>query len=35
MEKTVRWYLRNREWCEGVLSGGYRQERLGLGGGRS
>jgi dTDP-glucose 4,6-dehydratase len=37
MEKTVRWYLENREWCEGVLSGGYRQERLGLGsgGGRS
>jgi dTDP-glucose 4,6-dehydratase len=36
MEKTVRWYLSNREWCEGVLSGGYRQERLGLGsGGRS
>ena len=35
MEKTVRWYLENREWCEDVLSGGYRQERLGLGGGRS
>ena len=35
MEKTVRWYLRNREWCEDVLSGGYRQERLGLGGARS
>ena len=37
MEKTVRWYLRSREWCEDVLSGGYRQERLGLGsgGGRS
>ncbi len=33
MEKTVRWYLGNREWCEGVLSRGYRQERLGLGGG--
>ena len=32
MEKTVRWYLRNREWCEGVLSGSYRRERLGLGG---
>ena len=34
MEKTVRWYLENREWCEDVLSGGYRQERLGLGGGQ-
>jgi dTDP-glucose 4,6-dehydratase len=32
MEKTVRWYLRNRAWCEGVLSGSYRGERLGLGG---
>ena len=35
MEKTVRWYLRNRAWCEGVLSGSYRGERLGLGGRRS
>ena len=33
MEKTVRWYLENREWCEGVVSRGYRQERLGLGSG--
>jgi dTDP-glucose 4,6-dehydratase len=32
MEKTVRWYLRSRAWCEGVLSGSYRGERLGLGG---
>jgi dTDP-glucose 4,6-dehydratase len=31
MEKTVRWYLENRAWCEGVLSGSYRGERLGLG----
>jgi dTDP-glucose 4,6-dehydratase len=35
MEKTVRWYLQNRAWCEGVLSGSYRGERLGLGGRRS
>jgi len=34
MEKTVRWYLRNRAWCEGVLSGSCRGERLGLGGRR-
>jgi dTDP-glucose 4,6-dehydratase len=34
MQKTVRWYLRNRAWCEGVLSGSYRGERLGLGGRR-
>jgi dTDP-glucose 4,6-dehydratase len=32
MEKTVRWYLKNRAWCEGVLTGSYRGERLGLGG---
>jgi dTDP-glucose 4,6-dehydratase len=31
MEKTVRWYLENRGWCEAVLSRGYRGERLGLG----
>ena len=35
MQKTVRWYLSNRVWCEGVLSGSYRGERLGLGGRRS
>ena len=34
MEKTVRWYLDNQEWCRRVLSGAYRGERLGLGGGR-
>jgi dTDP-glucose 4,6-dehydratase len=35
MEKTVRWYLENRAWCEGVLSSGsYRAERLGLLGAR-
>jgi dTDP-glucose 4,6-dehydratase len=32
--KTVRWYLENRGWCERVLSGAYRGERLGLGGAR-
>src|SRR5215207_7469067 len=31
LEKTVRWYLENRGWCEAVLSRGYRGERLGLG----
>jgi dTDP-glucose 4,6-dehydratase len=30
LEKTVRWYLENREWCEAVLLRGYRQERLGI-----
>jgi dTDP-glucose 4,6-dehydratase len=35
MEKTVRWYLENRAWCEGALSGTYRGERLGLGEKRS
>ena len=31
IEKTVRWYLDNTEWVEGVTSGKYRRERLGLG----
>jgi dTDP-glucose 4,6-dehydratase len=31
LEKTVRWYLENQRWCERVLSGTYRGERLGLG----
>jgi len=30
LEKTVRWYLNNRNWWERVLSGAYRTERLGL-----
>jgi dTDP-glucose 4,6-dehydratase len=33
MEKTVRWYLENRGWCDAVLSRGYRGERLGIRGG--
>lgn len=28
-ERTVQWYLENREWCERILSGEYRMERLG------
>jgi dTDP-glucose 4,6-dehydratase len=28
---TVGWYLENEAWCLDVQSGGYRQERLGLG----
>ncbi len=27
---TVRWYLGNRAWCEGVQAGRYARERLGL-----
>ena len=30
LRKTVRWYLENGPWCERVLSGSYRLERLGL-----
>ena len=30
MERTVRWYLQNRVWCERVQSGAYRRERLGV-----
>lgn len=29
LEKTVRWYLENQDWCEHVMSGKYRLERLG------
>jgi len=29
LEKTVRWYLENREWWERIRSGKYRLERLG------
>jgi dTDP-glucose 4,6-dehydratase len=30
MEKTIKWYLENREWWEAIQSGEYRGERLGL-----
>ena len=32
LRKTVLWYLENRDWCEDILSGSYRLERLGLAG---
>jgi dTDP-glucose 4,6-dehydratase len=31
LRRTVAWYLENAAWCLDVQSGGYRQERLGLG----
>ena len=31
LEKTVRWYLENRSWVNGVTTGKYGMERLGLG----
>ncbi len=31
LRRTVAWYLANEPWCRNVQSGGYRQERLGLG----
>jgi dTDP-glucose 4,6-dehydratase len=31
LRRTVAWYLENEGWCRDVQSGGYRQERLGLG----
>jgi dTDP-glucose 4,6-dehydratase len=34
IEKTVRWYLDNREWWEAVRRGVYAGERLGLAGKR-
>jgi dTDP-glucose 4,6-dehydratase len=30
LDKTVRWYLDNQDWCQRVLDGSYRGERLGL-----
>jgi dTDP-glucose 4,6-dehydratase len=34
LERTVRWYLEHRDWCEAVMEGVYRRERLGTGEGR-
>jgi len=31
LERTLRWYLDHRDWCEAVAAGGYARERLGLG----
>lgn len=31
LRKTVEWYLSNRVWCDHVLDGSYRGERLGMG----
>jgi dTDP-glucose 4,6-dehydratase len=31
LRKTVQWYLDNSAWCQRVLDGSYRGERLGLG----
>jgi dTDP-glucose 4,6-dehydratase len=30
LEEAVRWYLENTEWINGITSGKYRRERLGL-----
>jgi dTDP-glucose 4,6-dehydratase len=30
IDRTVRWYLQNRAWCEAVQAGRYARERLGL-----
>jgi dTDP-glucose 4,6-dehydratase len=29
LRKTVQWYLDNEVWCDRVMSGAYRLERLG------
>jgi len=34
LERTVRWYRDHRDWCDRVMSGVYRRERLGMGEGR-
>ena len=30
LKKTVQWYLENQEWCEHVLDGSYKRQRLGI-----
>lgn len=30
LRKTVKWYLKNKEWCDRILDGNYNRERLGL-----
>jgi dTDP-glucose 4,6-dehydratase len=30
MEKTVRWYLDNRKWCDDITSKRYQRQRLGI-----
>ncbi|MDR0654655.1 MAG: dTDP-glucose 4,6-dehydratase [Synergistaceae bacterium] len=32
LRETVKWYIDNREWTDGILSGNYRLSRIGLGG---
>lgn len=33
LRDTVAWYVEHRAWCQRVMDGAYRRERLGLGGG--
>ena len=35
IEKTVKWYLENSEWCQHVQDGSYQRERLGTSGEQS
>jgi dTDP-glucose 4,6-dehydratase len=30
LDRTVRWYIKNRDWCQRVQTGKYERERLGL-----
>lgn len=30
LEKTIRWYLEHRDWCDAIASGKYKRERLGM-----
>ena len=29
LERTIQWYLENRQWCDDIASGTYQRERLG------
>jgi len=35
LEDTVRWYVENRAWWQGIRDRGFQSERLGLAGGES
>jgi dTDP-glucose 4,6-dehydratase len=30
LRKTIKWYIENQEWCNHILDGSYRLERIGL-----
>lgn len=35
LKRTIQWYINNQEWCQRILNGSYRLERIGLMGNQS